>query len=333
MLVAAVTGAQAQTAPLPLPASAAEPDLPPLFQPFHIDRSNRVAVEVRVNGTGPYYFIVDTGSERSVISGELARQLALEAGPDLNLATIAGRHVAPSFQVDRLATESFALEGLEAPALARRNLGANGLIGLDGLTGHRVVMDFGKDRMRIEKTGRKLRPGLAPDGTIVVTAQRVRGRMVIHRAAINGIAVDLVIDTGTQTSVGNLALRDRMLAKKNTAYAIGFLTGVTGDRIAATIALADDLQIGEATVTALPISFADSYAFKVLKLDGKPALLLGMDVIRLFDQVTIDFDKRQVQFGIPNRRPKNTFDRFAGETSGQWRPGGLRSPPGSRIAE
>ncbi len=301
--------AAAQVAPLPLPAPVAAPALPPLFQPFRIDRSNRVAVQVRLNGTGPYFFIVDTGSERSIISNELARQLLLEPGPELGLATIAGRHIAPSYYVDRLQTDSFALDDLEAPALERRNLGAQGLIGLDGLNGHRVVMDFANDRMSVEKTGRKLRSGVEPDGTIVVNAQRLRGRMVIHQATINGITVDLVLDTGTQTTIGNLALRDKLLGKRSTKSATGFIESVTGDRIKSTIALADEIRIGDATVVDLPISFADAYAFQVLGLHEKPALLLGMDVIGLFDRVTIDFDKRQVQFGIPGEQHR---DRFAG---------------------
>ena len=303
--------AAAQVAPLPLPAPIATPALPPLFQPFRIDRTNRVAVEVRVNGAGPYYFIVDTGSERSVISGELAQDLLLESGPALGLATIAGRHVAPSFYVDRLQTDGFAIDDLEAPALERRNMGAQGLIGLDGLDGHRVVMNFADDRMTVEQTGRKLRPGVEPDGTIVVNARRLRGRMVIHQAMINGIAVDLVIDTGTQTTIGNLALRDRMLGKRSTKFATGFLQSVTGDRIRSTIALAEEIRIGDATVVDLPISFADAYAFKVLDLHEKPALLLGMDVIGLFDRVTIDFDKRQIQFGIPRQQPSRSR-RLAG---------------------
>ena len=327
------SAATAQTAPLPLPAPLAAQPMPPLFQPFRIDRSNRVAVAVEVNGTGPYYFIVDTGSERSVISDELARQLLLEMGPALGLATIAGRHVAPSFYVDRLETDSFAIENLEAPALARRNLGANGLIGLDGLDGHRVVMNFGADRMTVEKTGRKLQPGVAPDGTIVVTARRVRGRMVIHQATINGIAVDLVIDTGTQTSIGNLALRDKLLGKRSTKAATGFLQSVTGDRIKAIIALADRIEIGEAIVRDLPISFADAYAFEVLGLSEKPALLLGMDVIGLFDRVAIDFDKRQVQFGIPARQRRTGFDRSVAAMSGRMLPEDLRGPRRSRIAD
>ncbi len=300
-LVVAASPAAAQVSPraLSLPAPIAQVTLPPMFQPYRIDRSNRVSVEVSLNGAGPYYFFIDTGSERTVISTDLARRLTLEQGSDLALATIAGRHVAPSFLVDRLATETIALDGLEAPALERRHLGAQGLIGLDGLDGHRVVLDFARDRMTVERTGRKWRTGVALDGTIVVNARRLRGRMVIHQALIDGIPTDLVIDTGTQTSIGNPALRDRMLGRRGARVATGLLRSVTGETIAATYALARQMTIAEATVRDLPISFADSYAFKVLELQDRPALLLGMDAIALFDSVTIDFDKRQVQFGLP----------------------------------
>ena len=329
-LLAGAGSAAAQVAPLPLPppVPATQPDLPPQFQPFELDRSNRVSVKVAVNGTGPYYFLIDTGAERSVISHDLARALQLEAGPPLTLATIAGRHEATSFYVERLETGGFAIDALEAPALQRRHLGAQGLIGLDGLNGHRVVMDFDEDRMTVEDTGRKLRSGIAADGTIVVNAQRVRGRMVIHQALINGITVDLVLDTGAQTSIGNGVLRDRLLARRGTKTSTGSLQSVTGDSIASTIALAKRIEIGGITVQNLPISFADAYAFRALDLHEKPALLLGMDVISLFSKITIDFDKRQVQFTRPGARTATRRARRLADSSAD-RP--LRRTRGARI--
>ncbi len=208
--------------------------------------------------------------------------------------------------MEHLATDSFAIENLQAPALKRGDLGANGLIGLDGLNGHRVVMDFARDRMSVEKTGRRLRPGVAADGTIVVHAQRLRGRMVIHQAQINGITVDLIVDTGASTSIGNIPLRMALQARKSTRLTEAYLLSV----ILATVALADRIKIGGATIENLPISFADAYAFKVLGLHSRPALLLGMDVIGLFEKVTIDFDKRQVQFGIPGGAARGSRGLF-----------------------
>ena len=44
------------------------------------DRNARMTVPVNIAGHGPYAFIVDTGSERTVLSRELASDLALGPG-------------------------------------------------------------------------------------------------------------------------------------------------------------------------------------------------------------------------------------------------------------
>ena len=47
-----------------------------VIQQFEIDRSDRMTVPVRINNSEPVDFIVDTGAERTVISGDLAKRLA-----------------------------------------------------------------------------------------------------------------------------------------------------------------------------------------------------------------------------------------------------------------
>ena len=43
-------------------------DVAPITEQFNIDRSDRMTVQVRVNGSAPVPFIVDTGAERTVIA-------------------------------------------------------------------------------------------------------------------------------------------------------------------------------------------------------------------------------------------------------------------------
>jgi hypothetical protein len=50
----------------------------------------------------------------------------------------------------------------------------------------------------------------------------------------------------------------------------------------------------------LPIAFADVQPFRQLGLDDRPAVLLGMDALRLFDRVSFDFARREVRFLVPD---------------------------------
>src|SRR5690349_20565118 len=78
-------------------AGAAEPPPPSPSPPSGIDEgallatapdlAGRITVPVRVNGEGPFDFVVDTGANRTVIAGELAAELGL---PDDGPASIHG---------------------------------------------------------------------------------------------------------------------------------------------------------------------------------------------------------------------------------------------------
>jgi hypothetical protein len=47
------------------------------------------------------------------------------------------------------------------------------------------------------------------------------------------------------------------------------------------------------------IAYTDAPAFKALKLDSRPALLLGMRDLRSLDRLAIDFSTRRILFDIP----------------------------------
>jgi hypothetical protein len=51
----------------------------------------------------------------------------------------------------------------------------------------------------------------------------------------------------------------------------------------------------------MPVAFAEVPPFKKFGLDKKPALLLGMDAMRSFRRVEIDFPNRQVRFLMPRQ--------------------------------
>jgi predicted aspartyl protease len=280
-------------------------------QDFEVDRSDRMTVPVRINGSEPYPFIVDTGAERTVIASDLAKRLALEAGPKLALATITGPATAESFVIENLTMNTINVEMIEAPGLERSNLGAYGLLGIDSLEDHKVLLDFRAQKMDVLASPRKSRPGKVESGMIIVSAKRKAGRMILSNAQIGGIKVDIILDTGAQSSMGNYALRDRMRKRdRRFEYVPVIMRSVTGDQLAGDFTQIRSISVGGVDIKDLPVTFADNYAFKALKLDDKPAILLGMDAMKLFDRILIDFTNRRVGFDLPKgaeRRPPVTM--------------------------
>jgi hypothetical protein len=49
----------------------------------------------------------------------------------------------------------------------------------------------------------------------------------------------------------------------------------------------------------MPVAFADVPPFRVFGLEKKPAIMLGMDVLKLFTRVQIDFANREFRLLLP----------------------------------
>src|SRR5204862_3531701 len=112
--------------------------------------STRMTVEVHVNGSGPYHFVVDSGADTSVVGLRIARALALPLGTPAILNGTTDRAIVDRVRVDRLALGTTAFSDLELPALKDYDLGGEGMIGIDALVNQRLMMDFEKHVIKVE---------------------------------------------------------------------------------------------------------------------------------------------------------------------------------------
>jgi hypothetical protein len=67
----------------------------------------------------------------------------------------------------------------------------------------------------------------------------------------------------------------------------------------------------------MPVAITDSEVFRRLGLEDKPALLLGMDVLRSFERVSVDFANRKVRFRLPGEALRQPVMRSATNGSPQ----------------
>ena len=88
------------------------------------------------------------------------------------------------------------------------DLGGDGMIGIDALVEQRLMMDFEK---RVIKAEDAQPAGQMMDGEIVVTARRRRGQLILTQVSAAGLPLEAVIDTGSEITIGNLALRDKLI--------------------------------------------------------------------------------------------------------------------------
>lgn len=270
------------------------------------DRAQRMTVPVSIEGRGPFSFVIDTGAERTVLSRKIATRLALGAEEPAELMSIAGRSMVDMVYVPELTLGSKSYDSLIAPVLLARHIGADGILGLDGLQDQRILFDFINNQISIEDTAEP-RP-MSSRREIVVTARRKSGQLIFTEATIAGLKVNVIVDTGAQVSIANPVLRKRLIKRAKELGEENSLIAVTGETLGVEFGLARDFRIGRAQFASLPLAFADAPPFKRLGMANKPALLLGMDVLRKFDSVAIDFKKRKIHFLLP-KDAKRTYQQ------------------------
>lgn len=274
---------------------------------FKSDGNNRMTVPVRLSGTGPYDFLVDTGANRTVISRELAGRLKLPPGDQEQLHSVTGVSTVSTVVLPDLELTRKAVKNIDAPLLESANMGADGILGADSLSTQRVLFDFQGHKLSIV-------PSSAPDfrdepGTIVIKGKRRNGRLILTDALIDGHRLTVVIDTGSEISIGNAALRRKLLGDRTVGSQQIELLSVTGETITGDYTFVPSLEIGGLSFRNLGLVFADAHTFKQLKLDDQPALLLGMNAIRAFKKVSIDFPRRKFRVVLPEESSIQT--RFA----------------------
>jgi len=292
-------GAHAQNQPPPATpiteevlVEAAEPRY---AAPTLRDRIGRIWAPVLINGKGPFRLVLDTGATTSAIIDSVARRLELKTDAsqmvDLNGAT--GAMQAPYVKVDSLQVGDLALTGTNLPILPAVFGGAEGVLGTNGLSDKRILIDFRRDIIDI----RYSRSQPPPVGFITIPFTIVRGRLVSFDIQIGGIRTHAILDTGAQLSVGNNSLREALERRGKPATDVEII-GVTlavehGESLPT-----PTIHMGGASLQNLRITFGDMFIFEQWGLIQRPTLLLGMDVIGLMEIVIIDYKRKQLYFRV-----------------------------------
>ena len=289
-LAALAAGATATIEPgEPTPPSEAE------IVKMQQERFERMTVPVTIKGEGPFRFMIDTGAEATVLSLHLADRLELTERRPATLIGMASRRAIQTTEIPEFGIGRRTLTILTAPLVESGNIGgADGILGLDGLQGQRVLLDFVKQRMLVADA-EELGGNRGYD--IIVRARQSLGQLIIANAMVNDVKTAVIIDTGAQASVGNMALLDRL--RRSRAKGENTMTDINGEDLTGQVRVCETLRIGEMNLTDIPVLFVDTPPFEALGFADRPALVLGMNELKLFRRVAIDFNKRQVLFDLP----------------------------------
>jgi len=263
--------------------------------PTRIDRIGRVLAPVKINDQGPFKFIVDTGASHSTISPRLAAALGLDRAEEVRMRVngITGTADVPSVMVHKLQAGDLVIEETRLPVVwAPLMAGADGILGVAGLKEESIFVDFRRNRVTISRS----RAGGTPAGFSRVAGQRLEGGLLTVAAHIGGIRVQAIIDTGSERTIGNLALRDALKGWRRGAplREVTQVYGATIDVAAGEMEIAPTIDLGSVRITDVTVVYGDFHIFDVWGMQSRPAVIIGMDILGTVNALGIDFRRSEL---------------------------------------
>jgi hypothetical protein len=299
--------ASAQPAPVPAEAIDDLADImveapePRYVAPTMRDQIGRIWAPVLITGRGPFRLVLDTGASSSGVTAMVALALGLSThdSPPVLLRGVTGQATVPTIRVDTLTVGDLAVDSPLLPIVPDALGGAEGVLGSEGLKNKRIFIDFHHDKIVITYS-RDERP---PRGFYTVPFRLVAGQLIVVDALVGSVHTHAVVDTGGQSTIGNLALLDA-LNEHSLSY-----HGKPDRIVGATLAEERGELIGAPAIAMGPIvmrdpgvTFANIYIFKYWKMLNEPALMIGMDALGTLDTLIIDYRRKELQIRTASTR-------------------------------
>lgn len=263
------------------------------------DRYDRLTIPVTIGEHGPFDFVVDTGADRTVLSQEIADLMGLPPGRDVVVQGITGSELTHTVKAPAINLGKITLRSLDLPVLPRARLGVDGLLGVDALAKRRLVMDFRERKLEILAASGAFNPNSTTRDAFVSARDRF-GRLVVIDANANGAPVSAFIDSGAGMSIANRALAESIRSRGGwrTEGQTVPLYGVTSHQATGELRMLDSVRLGGLRFNDIPVLISDLDLFEQWGMATRPTILLGVNVLRLFSRVEMDYGRKRVMFRV-----------------------------------
>jgi hypothetical protein len=174
---------------------------------IRLDEQSMIIVPVRLNGSGPYDFMLDTGCSKTMVDGELARELRL---PHVGEKTVAGVFASAQMlvvQVNSLSVEGATVLGGELfdtdrPATVTSKV--RGVLGEDFLRNFDLLIDNDRQVIRLESALGSMAETAGGEHLPLQLTSTRHGNPIHNRLIVSGrieefgdTAISLLLDSGT----------------------------------------------------------------------------------------------------------------------------------------
>jgi predicted aspartyl protease len=279
----------------------------PAEQPYRIAYHDRLVTDVYVDGQGPFAFVIETASSRSLIFEHVRQRLGLTQSQPRRMTVYGINDVAEvmAVKLDDLRVAGEAVQGLTVGVLPdSEGSGPDGVLGVDILSRYFVVLDRGTMRLKLLPPGEES-ARLYTDWSESQLTPRMLKKFPIQfwylKTRFNDHGLTALFDLGAGTTMMNWEAAERLgLHKAHFAAVYGppptMLQDVLGKEAPALRVEGLEVRLpGRSWDKQLAI-IADAPVFTYFDLDEQAAAIVGPGLLRN-NSLAIDFAGEKLYVG------------------------------------
>ena len=250
-----------------------------------------ILLPVRVNGRGPFEFILDTGAGTSLLSSELAAQLAVKIIGSKDGQSAGGKVAVSLAKVDSLAVAETKVEDVDVGIVDLSQIGKtvgaqiDGDLGYNFLKHFRVTIDYRECEIRFEDPKRVESFARGAQTEVSMRLAGPAKPLILVDVHANGCGpFQFAIDTGTSTTAIAPELAQQ-LGLKTSPVGAGTTGGAPVDFHAGSL---QSFQLGGARIDNMPVVVADFLTMLNAAIGAKLDGIVGYNFLRNY-KVMVDY--------------------------------------------
>jgi len=261
-----------------------------------------ILLPVKVNGEGPFEFILDTGAGTSLLSSELGQKLGVKIIGSKEGKSAGGAVSVSLAQVSSIAVDSVKLENVDVGLVDLSHIGKtigakiDGDLGYNFLKHFRVTVDYRQSEIRLDDPKRLEFAGQSTAVTEVAMrlASPAKPLILVDVHANGRGPFQFAIDTGTSTS----AITPELAKQLGVASSpIGAAT-TGGAQVDVTAGVLPSFQVGGARIDNMDVVVADFFAMLSNAIGTRLDGIVGHNFLRNY-KVALDYPNETLSLFTP----------------------------------
>jgi len=269
----------------------------PAEQPYRIGFNGRIATDVYIDGKGPYNFLIDTASSRSLMFEHVRKELNLGQSQPQFLKIYGINDVGEAMPVKpktlQVAGES--VPGMVMGVLPDQGKGPDGVLGTDFLSRYFVVLDRGAMRFRLLEPGSGSSRAFDDWTAATLTSRPFKNfdiRFWYLDTRFNDKKLSALFDLGAAMTMLNWQAAEKLGVHQSRFAANGpppeILQDILGKSAPAVQLFGLDVRMYSRQWNQQNAIVADAPVFDYFDLEEKPAAIVGLGLLGN-NSLAIDF--------------------------------------------